>query len=123
MSTPSWLLWRKSTRRPFSAAAVWHIVSISASVVAPYSSGSRDPRRLRLGPFRTSTASIDLPMYEPVRYFNADHRPDGSPHAITATRPARESDGGGYRSSTSGSCPAVPLENRIASLTCRFRQE
>jgi len=40
---------------PREAPALVAIVSISDRVVCPYTSGSRDPRRLRLGPLMTYT--------------------------------------------------------------------
>src|SRR5699024_4259488 len=46
---------------PSSAARSRICFSMSASVVEPYTSGCRFPRRLRLGPLRTRTCTALLP--------------------------------------------------------------
>src|SRR5262245_54660059 len=52
-STPSWFDWALSIATPSSAPSAASAASISASVVLPYTSGSRVPRRLRFGPWST----------------------------------------------------------------------
>ena len=54
-SSPSWLVCNDSTARPCSAATRSVVATWSASVAVPYTSGSRSPSRLRLGPCSSST--------------------------------------------------------------------
>src|SRR5699024_2049246 len=53
-------VWRTSRSMPRSAATRWHPATRSAYVVVPYTSGSRCPRRPRLGPFSTKTVIRSL---------------------------------------------------------------
>ena len=56
-SSPSWLLWRKSSCQPWRAHACRHSACTSAKVALPYTAGSRVPSKLRLGPLKTQTVS------------------------------------------------------------------
>ena len=50
---PSWLVWIKSASMPSRCASSMTAAAISARVTVPYTSGSREPIKFRLGPFIT----------------------------------------------------------------------
>src|SRR5439155_460280 len=53
-SSPSWFVCLQESSTPSARARSRVRASISTSVVLPYSSGSRSPKRFRLGPFSTA---------------------------------------------------------------------
>src|SRR5471032_3637366 len=77
ISAPSWLLWKQDKLAPAAAAWATAACSMSARVLAPYTSGSRLPSKFRLGPLssRSFVAMSSRPFSAKVPHFAANGAP------------------------------------------------